>query len=87
MATIKATTWIKGWERRSAGSAGITQHAEAPVKRSRVFDRLREILGYDIGEQRLLAEGYREFAAESLTLAESTLAASVEALPPDEPEK
>ncbi len=87
MATITATTLFKSWERRSTGSAGIKKRKEAPVQHSRVFERLREILGYDLREQQLLAEGYREFAKESLTLSESTLAASVEALPPEEPQE
>ncbi len=85
MATITATTLFKSWKRRSTGSAGITK--EAPTGHSRVFDRIREILGYDLREQQLLAEGYRKFAEESLTLSESTLAASVEALPPEEPQE
>jgi len=87
MATITATTLFKSWKRRSTGSAGIKKRKEAPVQHSRVFERLREILGYDLREQQLLAEGYREFAKESLTLSESTLAAGVEALPPEEPQE
>jgi hypothetical protein len=87
MATMRATTLFKGWEWRSAGSAEIARRSEAPVPRSRVFQRLREILGYDVREQSLLAEGYREFAEESLALSESTLAAGVEALPPEEPQE
>jgi hypothetical protein len=87
MATMRATTLFKGWEWRSASSAGIARRKEAPVRRSRVFERLREILGYDVGEQQLLAEGYREFAEESLMLSESTLAAGIETLPPEEPQE
>ncbi len=49
MATITATTLFKSWKRRSTGSAGITK--EAPTGHSRVFDRIREILGYDLREQ------------------------------------
>lgn len=87
MATMRATTLFKGWEWRSASSAGIARRKESPVRRSRVFERLREILGYDVRDQQLLAEGYRELADESLMLAESTLAVGIEALPPEEPEE
>jgi hypothetical protein len=84
---MTATTLMKGWRLTSAGSADITRDQEAPVSRSRVYDRLREILGYDIREQLLMMEGYHEFAEESLALAESTLEVGVEALPPEEPEE
>ena len=82
-----ATTFMEGWEQTSAGSAEITRHEESPVTHSRVYDRLREILGYDIREQLLMVEGYHEFAEESLALAESTLEVAVEALPAEEPEE
>jgi hypothetical protein len=78
---------MKGWKLTSAGSADIKRDREAPVSHSRVYDRLREILGYDIREQLLMIEGYHEFAEESLALAESTLEVGVEALPPEEPEE
>jgi hypothetical protein len=84
---MTATTFMKDWERTSAGSADITKEQETPVPQSRVYDRLREILGYDVQEQLLMMEGYREFAEESLTLAESTLEVGVEALPAEEPEE
>jgi hypothetical protein len=48
-----------------------------------VIVRVNEILGYDIFKAQLMAEGYREFADEALSFAESTLAAGVELLPPE----
>jgi hypothetical protein len=86
---VTKSTWIKGWDRHRLSSATVIPKAESPVQRSRVFDRLREILGYDLREQQLLAEGSRELAEESLALSEGTLAAGFEALqredlPPEE---
>jgi hypothetical protein len=84
---MTATTLRKDWDQRSAGSAQIRSHEESPVSHSRVYDRLREILGYDIREQLLMMEGYHEFAEESLALAESTFEVAVEALPAEESEE
>ena len=50
---------------------------------SDVIERVNEILGYDIFEAALMAEGYRVMADEMLEIAESTLAAGYEALPPE----
>jgi hypothetical protein len=49
-----------------------------------VIEVVNRLLGYDIEQQRLMAQGYRESAEESLVIAESNLAASVETLPDDE---
>jgi hypothetical protein len=47
-----------------------------------VFELISEILGYDIREVQLMAEGYREAAGECLWLAENNIVASAETLPP-----
>lgn len=48
-----------------------------------VIEIVNRILGYDILESQLMAEGYLEFADESLTTAEGTMAAFYETLPPE----
>ena len=48
-----------------------------------VAKRVNEILGYDIFEEVLMAEGYRAMADEMLLISESTAAATFEALPPE----
>jgi hypothetical protein len=82
------TTWIEDWERRPIGSERVppppTVDEAIPPPPSEIYDVLCRILGYDIREQWLLAEGYREMAEESLRLSEDSLAAGFEALPPEE---
>lgn len=46
-----------------------------------VIERVNAILGYDIFESSLMAEGYVELGSEMLSISESTLAAQAEALP------
>lgn len=48
-----------------------------------LFDRITEILGYDLFEAALMAEGYAELGAEMLSISEGTIAAQAEALPPE----
>lgn len=48
-----------------------------------VHERVNEIFGYDFFEERLIAEGAREMAEESLLISESNLAAGTENLPPE----
>lgn len=49
-----------------------------------VIERVTEILGYDLFEDALMAEGYAEFSDEMLAFSESTLHAQNESLPPQE---
>ena len=49
-----------------------------------VLEVVNRLLGYDIDEVRLMAQGYRESAQEALAIAESNLAASAETLPTED---
>lgn len=64
-------------------AAESTANVERPSDESaeQILARVTEILGYDVLASE--AEGYVEFAAESIALAESNLAAGVETLPPE----
>jgi hypothetical protein len=46
-----------------------------------VIDRVNAILGYDLFASQALIEGYREYADEAISLAESNAAAAFEAIP------
>jgi hypothetical protein len=64
----------------------IVETNNTQVKLSRsparsVVEVVNEILGYDIFERWLIAEGAQEFAEESLHFAESTLEAALETWP------
>jgi len=52
-----------------------------PATKKSVIAVVNEILGYDIFERRLIAEGAHEFGQESLHFAESTLDAGLETWP------
>jgi hypothetical protein len=60
-------------------NSGQVEPSRSP-KRS-VVEVVNEILGYDIFERWLIAEGAQEFAEESLHFAESTLDAGLETWP------
>jgi hypothetical protein len=53
----------------------------AQVRTKDVFEIIKEILGYDIVERQLVAEGAYELREESLQFAESTLDAALETWP------
>jgi len=63
----------------SASTIEEADFVESPI--SDVIERVNEILGYDIFAAATLAEGYVEFADESIALAESNLSAAAEVLP------
>ena len=67
-----------GFELIQTGTAEASKDEAAPVVD--LVARLREILGYDIFEETLMAEGYREMGAEMLSISENTSAAMFEAL-------
>ncbi len=68
-------------QKGTTGAAeGIAEPSEPTVD---VTQRVNEILGYDIFEQHLLVEGYREMGDEMLEISESTAAAMYDALPPE----
>ena len=46
-----------------------------------VIERVNEILGYDILQDDLMAEGYAELGTEMLSISESTLGAQTEPQP------
>lgn len=48
-----------------------------------LFERINEILGYDLFEMVLMMEGYAELSAEMLSISEGTISAQAEALPPE----
>jgi hypothetical protein len=60
---------------------GSTVEEDRELLERDVFEILEEILGYDIFEMQLMAEGYREAAEESLAIAESNLDATIQTLP------
>jgi hypothetical protein len=70
------------WQQGEALSGSTAEEDRSLLERD-VFEILEEILGYDIVEMQLMAEGYRVTADESLALAESNIAATIETLPPD----
>lgn len=55
----------------------------AQLPASEVIDRVNSILGYDMLEAALMAEGYAELGGEMLLIAESTITAQAETLPQD----
>jgi len=72
---------IVGSNEIAGGSSESTEESEVGLDQSMasLWERVTEILGYDLFASE--AEGYAEMAEESLRLAESNLAASVETLP------
>ena len=60
------------------------ERGAAREQTSHVLERVREILGYDPIEEQLIAEGYREYGAEAIYLAESTLGVTLESLKADD---
>jgi len=76
--STESTIWTA--EPTSSGSTQDEREAlEQPI--SAVRERVTEILGYDIFARESLADGYREYADESLALAEGSTAAALEVLP------
>ena len=53
----------------------------AALPAAAVIERVNAILGYDIFESSLMAEGYVELGSEMLAISESTLPAQAEVLP------
>ena len=76
---IEHATLAPGFELIQTSTAEASKDEAAPVVD--LVARLREILGYDIFEETLMAEGYREMGAEMLSISENTSAAMFEALP------
>lgn len=62
-------------------TVSISQEARPTARRETVVETLNRILGYDLQETTLMAEGYREMANEGRAIAEGNLAASAETLP------
>lgn len=82
--TIYETKVLDPWagEREKVGQ--LSTEEERPLAPNvDLFDVLVEILGYDIREADLMAEGYREAATDALDLAEGSLGASFDTLPPE----
>ena len=70
-------------ERLSGASSEPEGREAAQMTASDVIDRVNSILGYDIFEADLMAEGYAELGGEMLQIAESTITAQAETLPHD----
>lgn len=64
---------------RVSDSRGVTFTVTFPITESHPLrDRLEKTAEANVREIRTLAEGYREYAEESLVIAEATTAASAE---------
>ena len=67
----------------SAATSEPEGREAAHMPASEVIDRVNSILGYDMFEAALMAEGYAELGGEMVLIAESTITAQTEALPHD----
>ena len=78
----KATTG--GWKKEAVmtrSTVSISREARPSSRQESVVETLNRILGYDLQEATLMAEGYREMGNEGRAIAESNIAASAETLP------
>jgi hypothetical protein len=69
--------------RPSAATSEAEGREAAQMSASEVIERVNSILGYDMFEAELMAQGYAELGGEMLRIAESTITAQAETLSSD----